>query len=87
MAKERNTTHFVASPEPQIVRVEPDSNEPTNPYGFGNQHPNVPPSLNDLNLPPKSFNVLATMTVIQPVEEYSPNHWSRIIFLQSLRPQ
>ena len=49
-----------------------DSLIPTVPYGFGNQHPIVPPSLNDLNLPPNPFNVLATMAVIQLDEEYSP---------------
>ena len=42
------------------------------PYGFGNQQPIVPPSLNDLNLPPNPFNVLATMAVIRGNEEYSP---------------
>ena len=32
----------------------------------------MPPSLNDLTLPPNPFNVLATMAVIQADEEYSP---------------
>ena len=63
------TISFVASPEPQIVTIDSDSNEPTIPYGFGSQHPIVPPSLNDLNLLPKPFNVLATMAVIQADEE------------------
>ena len=62
----------VASPEPQIVTIESVSNEPISPYGFGNQHPIVPSSLNDLNLSYNPFNVLATMAVIQPDEEYSP---------------
>ena len=62
----------VASPEPQIVLIESDSNEPTFPYAFGTQHPKVPPSLNDLNLPPNLFNVLATMAVIQQDQEDSP---------------
>ena len=35
----------------------------TIPYGFGQQHPIVPPSLNDLNLPPNPFNILATMAI------------------------
>ena len=30
------------------------------------------PGLNDLNLPPNPFNVLATMAVVQADEEYSP---------------
>ena len=42
------------------------------PYGFGNQQPIVPPSLNDLNLPPNPFNVLATMAVIRVDDENSP---------------
>ena len=62
----------VASPEPQIVTIDSDSNEPTFPYVFGTQHPLVPPSLNDLNLPPNPFNVLATMAVNQQDQEDSP---------------
>ena len=57
------------SPEPQIVTIDSDSNEPTFPNGFGHQNPIVPPSLNDLSLPPNSFNVLATMAVIRQDEE------------------
>ena len=66
------TIFSVASPEPQIVTIVYDSNEPTFPYAFGTQHPIVPPSLNDLNLPPNPFNVLATMAVIQQDQEDSP---------------
>ena len=62
----------VASPEPQILTIETDSNEPTFPYAFGTQHPIVPPTLNDLNLPPNPFIVLATMAVIQQEQENSP---------------
>ena len=67
----------IASPQPQIFTIEDDSNEPTMPYGFGQQHPIVPPSLNDLNLPPNPFNVLATMAVIHSTHDgnndgYSP---------------
>ena len=65
-------TVSVASPEPQIVTIDSDSNEPTFPFAFGTQYPIVPPSLNDLNLPPNSFNVLATMAVIRQDEEDSP---------------
>ena len=61
-----------ASLEPQIVTIDSDSNEPTFPYAFGTQHPIVPPSLNDLNLPPNPLNVLATMAVIQHDQEDSP---------------
>ena len=67
----------IASPQPQIITIKDDSNEPTMPYGFGRQLPIVPPSLNDLNLPPNPFNILATMTVVDPTEDdnndgYSP---------------
>ena len=68
----------IASPEPQIFTIDDDSNEPTMPYGFGQQHPIVPPSLNDLNLPPNPFNILATMAIATNIEEgtnddnYSP---------------
>ena len=36
MAKETITISSVASPEPQIVTIDSDSNEPTFSYGFGN---------------------------------------------------
>ena len=47
------------------------------PYGFGRQLPIVPPILNDLNLPPNPFNILATMAVVDYTEDdnndgYSP---------------
>ena len=67
------TISSVASPEPQIVTIDSDSNEPTFPYAFGTQHPIVPPSLNDVNMPPNPFNVLATMAVIQQDQEDSPH--------------
>ena len=66
------TISSVAPPEPQIMTIDSDSNEPTFPYAFGTQHPIVPPSLNDLNLPPSPFKVLATMGVIQQDQEDSP---------------
>ena len=47
---------------------------PTNPQiqRIGSQHPIVPPNLNDLNLSPNPFNVLAIMAVIRADEEHSP---------------
>ena len=72
MARETITISSVASPEPRIVTLDSDSNEPPMLYGFGSQHPIVPPGLNDLNLPPNPFNVLATIAVIQADETYSP---------------
>ena len=71
MEPEAITISFVASPEPQKVTIESDPNEPTLPFAFGTQHPIVPPNLNDLNLPPNLFNVLATMAVIQHDQEDS----------------
>ena len=67
----------IASPQPQIITINDDSNEPTMPYGFGRQLPIVPPSLNDLNLPPNPFNILATMAVVDYTDDdnndgYSP---------------
>ena len=72
MAKETVTICSVASPEPEIVTIDSDFNESTFPYGFGNQHPNLPPSLNDLSLPHNLFNVLATRAVIRQDKDYSP---------------
>ena len=79
MTRETITISSVASPEPRIVTIDSDSNEPTIPYGFGSQHPIVPPSLNDLNLPPNPFNVLATVGVIRTDEEYSPQRKCSLI--------
>ena len=72
MDPETITIFSVASPEPQIVTLDSNSNESTFPYTFGAQHPIVPPSLNDLNLPANPFNVLATMAVIRQDQEESP---------------
>ena len=72
MDPENITISSVASPEPQIITIESDSNEPTFPYAFGAQYPIVPPSLNALNFPPNPFNVLASMAVIQHDQEDSP---------------
>ena len=72
MEREVITISSVASPEPRIVTLDSDSNDPTMPYGFGDQQPIVPPNLNDLNLPPNPFNVLGTMAVIPVDDEYSP---------------
>ena len=66
----------IASPEPQIVTIDDDSNEPTMPYGFGRQLTIVPPSLNDLNLPLNPFNILATMAVESNTEETNDDNYS-----------
>ena len=52
MEREAITISSVASPEPQLVTIDSDSNELTFPYGFDHQNPIVPPSLNYLNFPP-----------------------------------
>ena len=66
----------IASPEPQIVTIDDDSNKPTMPYGFGRQLPIIPPSLNDLNLPPNPFNILATMAVANNTTEPNDDNYS-----------
>ena len=70
--REAITISSVASPEPHLVTIHWDSNEPAFLYAFGTQHPIIPPSPNDLNLPPNPFNVLATLAVVQRDQEYSP---------------
>ena len=70
MARETVIISSVALLEPQVVTIDSDSIEPAIPYGFGNQHPIVTPSLKDNKLPPNPFNVLATM--IRADEEYRP---------------
>ena len=71
---EMPTVFLIASPEPQIVTFNDDSNEPTMPNGFGRQFPIIPPSLIDLNLPPNPFNIVATMAVVnhEHGNNYSP---------------
>ena len=66
-----------ASPEPQIVTIDFDSKEPTMPFGFERQLLFIPPSLNDLKLPPNPVNIQATTAVVNPTqdgldENYSP---------------
>ena len=75
--KEMPTISSVASPEPGIVNLDDNCNDPNFPYGFGAQQPIVPPSLNNLNLPPNPFIILAAMTVVrqnptQHDDNYSP---------------
>ena len=86
MEREVITISSVASPEPRIVTLDSDSNDPTMPYAFGNQQSIVPPSLNDLNLQPNLFNVLATMAVIRVDDEYSPQSAEPTILPQGKPP-
>ena len=71
MEKKVITISSVASPEARIVTLDSDSNDPTIPYGFSSQHPIVPPSPNDLNLPPNPFIVLATMAANRVDDAYN----------------
>ena len=66
----------IASPQPYIFTINHDSNEPTIPYAFGRQLPVVPPSLNDLNLPPNLFNILATMAIANTNDEANDDNYS-----------
>ena len=66
----------IASPQPRIFTIDDDSNEPTMPYGFGRQLPIVPLSLNDLNLPPNPFNILATMAIANNNDEANDDNYS-----------
>ena len=66
----------IASAEPRIFTKDDNSNEPTMPYAFGRQLPIVPPSLNDLNLPPNPFNILATMAVVHPTQNTHDDNYS-----------
>ena len=66
----------IASPEPHIVTIDDDSNQITMPYGFGQQLPIVPPSLNDLNLPPNPFNILPTMAAVHPTQSTHDDNYS-----------
>ena len=66
----------IASPQPLIFTINDDSNEPTIPYDFGRQLPIVPPSLNDLHLPPNPFNILATMAIANNTGDANDNKYS-----------
>ena len=74
-SQEMISISYIASPEPQIVTIDSDSNEPTMPYGFGQQLPLLPPNLNDLNLPPNPFNNPAIMVIVNNAEDgYDDNY-------------
>ena len=66
----------IASLEPHIFTIDDVSNEPTMPYGFGRQLPIVPPSLNDLNLPPNPFNIMAAMALANNTEQANDDYYS-----------
>ena len=66
----------IASPQHCTFTINDDSNEPTIPYGFGLQIPIVPPSQNDMNLPPNPFNILAKMTIANNNEGTNDDNYS-----------
>ena len=81
-AIEHITLSSVASPEPQIITIQSNPNEPTIPYGYWKATPIVPTTLNDLNLPANPFNILATLEVEHPAAVTHDDNYS----LQSLEP-
>ena len=60
------TVLSVACPEPPRVTINSKSNDPKIPYDSGTQDPIIPPSLNDISLPPNPFINSATMVVVRP---------------------
>ena len=65
-ARETFSVLSVASPEPQIFTINSAWNEPTVPYCYGRRDPMIPPNINNLSVPPNSFNIKAAMEVVQP---------------------
>ena len=80
------TISSVASLEPQMVTIDSDSDEPTFLYAFSTQHPIVPPSLNDLNLPTNPFSLWLLWPSFNKIKKTARNHRNRLICLQSRRP-
>ena len=75
--REMSTNSPFASPEPDIVTLDDNSNEPTFQYGFGAQQPIDLPSLKDLNRRPNPFKIQAALTeflknLTQHDNKYSP---------------
>ena len=66
----------IPSPVPQIVTIDSDSNEPTMFNGVGWQPPIIPPRMNDPNLLPNSFKILATMAAAHPTAERQDANYS-----------
>ena len=66
----------IASPQPYIFTINDNSNEPTIPYGFGRHLPIVPPSLDNLSLPPNPFNMLATMLIATKTGDANDDNYS-----------
>ena len=67
---------MIASPQPFVFTINDNSSEPTIPYGLGRQLPIVPPSLNDLNLPPNPFIILAKMAITTNTGDANDDNYS-----------
>ena len=80
--KEMPTLSSVISPEPDIVIIEEESNDPTIPYVFGAQQTFAASSLNNLNIAPKSLNISATFAVVEANSTQNNKNFSP----QSMQP-
>ena len=74
LVREMITISSVATPEPQIVSIASNSNEPTIQYGYRRRAPNIPSCLNDLNLPLNPCNVMTpiSLAAIKKRGTYAP---------------
>ena len=65
-----NITHLsVASPEPQIIRIESDSKKPTFLFGYEKLEPITPLKFNDLTLMINLSNIMATVEIVRTTED------------------
>ena len=87
MEPESITISSVASPEPKIVTIDSDSNEPTFPYAFGSQHPKVPLSLKTSTCRRTPSMCWQRWPSFNRIKKTAPNHRSRLIHLPLQRPQ
>ena len=66
----------IASPQPSIFTINDDSNEPTKHMVLDGSSQLFPQSLNDLNLPPNPFNILATMAIANNTADANDDNYS-----------
>ena len=85
MARETIPICSVASPEPRIVTIDSDSNEPTIQCRLGSQRPTVPPSLKNLNLPPNPWMSWRRWLLFERTKTIAPSQWSHPSRLQFRR--
>ena len=84
LAREVVTISTIASAEPHIVTTESNSNEHTRPYGYGRQQTFTIPSLNDLNLPVNTFNVLMPVSLPSWTDAQGPKHSELFNFFRKI---